>query len=432
MITPASFEVYPSILRGTVIIPSSKSHTLRAIYFAALAQGTSRIEQYLLSPDTMAMIEAVRLLGVQVKIDETSLEICGCGGKPQPPKDVIQCGNSGQVLRFIGALAGLMPHPTLLTGDASIREKRPVKPLLEGLTQLGAMAVSSLDNGYAPLLIKGPLTRTTARIDGEDSQPVSGLLMAGAFAPHPIELHVNNPGEKPWIDLTLHWFKKLGIPFHCSDYTYYRMEGNAVVKNFTYQVPGDFSSAAFPIAAAILTNSELTLQNIDMDDCQGDKAIIPLLEKMGVRFVIDASRHTLTVKAGSKLKGMRIDINDFVDALPILAVIGCFAEGQTEIVNAAIARHKESDRIHSIAKELKKMGANIEEKPDGLVIQGSTLKGAELNTYHDHRMAMALTIAAFAAKTASKIIDVKCIAKTYPSFYEDFKALGANIRGVGC
>lgn len=427
MIFPGNFKVHPSFLKGTVRVPSSKSHTLRAIFFAALAQGTSHIKEFLPSPDTLAMIEAVRLLGVEVKIDKSLLVINGCSGKPVPPKDVIQCGNSGQVLRFIGALAGLMPHYILLTGDASIRERRPVKPLLEGLTQLGATAFSVLGNGYAPLLIKGPFTETTARVDGEDSQPISGLLMAGAFAPHSIELHVDNPGEKPWIDLTLNWFRRMKIPYKCVDYKYYRMEGNAQVKGFTYHVPGDFSTAAFPIAAAIITNSELTIKNIDMSDCQGDKALIPLLQTMGARFNYEKNTHTLNVKAGSKLKGTRIDINDFVDALPILAVLACFAEGRTEIFNGAIARHKESDRIYSITRELKKMGADIEEKPDGLVIQGSTLKGAELNTYHDHRLAMALTVAALGAKTPSHVIDVKCIAKTYPSFYEDFTALGAII-----
>jgi 3-phosphoshikimate 1-carboxyvinyltransferase len=423
-----SFNVQPSFLAGNLTVPPSKSHTLRAIFFAALAKGTSYIEHFLHSPDTTAMIEAVRLFGAEVTIHENGLEICGFSGKPKPPGDVIQCGNSGQVLRFIGALAGLLPYYTILTGDPSIRQNRPIQPLLEGLNQLGAFAVSSLDNGYAPVIIKGPLTKPNAMVDGEDSQPISGLLMAGAFAPYPIELHVKNPGEKPWIDLTLHWFQKLGIPYQCSDYSYYRMEGNAQVNGFTYRVPGDFSTAAFPIAAALITNSQLTLHNLHMNDCQGDKALIPLLQKMGARFVMDEKKHTLTVQSGTKLQGIKVDINDFVDALPILAVLGCFAEGRTEIFNAAIARKKESDRIHLMAKELKKMGARIEEKPDGLVIDNAQLCGAELNTYHDHRLALALTTAAFAAKTPSKILGVECIAKTYLRFYEDFKAIGARIE----
>ena len=419
------YRINPSKLHGALSVPTSKSHSLRAILFAALAKGTSKIAHYLPSPDADAMIAAVRMLGAEVKVIGNHLEIRGVAGKPHTADDVIQCGNSGQVLRFVGALAGLMLTYTIFTGDASIRHNRPVKPLLDGLTQLGAFATSSRGDGYAPILIKGPLTHSSAKIEGQDSQPVSALLIAGAFAPHPIEIHVIHPGEKPWIDLTLHWFDRLKIRYQRKEYSYYRMEGNSYIEAFSYEVPGDFSTAAFPIAAALITNSELTLHNIDMNDVQGDKAIIPILQKMGARFAIDGK--TLTVQKGSHLKGMRIDINDFIDALPILAVIGCFAEGQTEIVNAAIARAKESDRITAIATELKKMGARIEEKPDGLIIHHSTLHGAELNTYHDHRLVLALSVAALAASSPSTIHGVACAAKTYPTFYDDFRAIGANI-----
>jgi 3-phosphoshikimate 1-carboxyvinyltransferase len=424
----ADLTIEPSQLKGSLIIPSSKSHTLRAILFTALADGISRIEHYLPSPDSMSMIQAVRLLGAQVEIESQALKIKGFAGKPQTPDDVIQCGNSGQVLRFIGALAGLIPQYTILTGDASIRHNRPVKPLLDGLRQLGAFALSSRGDDYAPILIRGPFTQKLAKLNGQDSQPVSGLLIAGAFAPYPIEIVVTEPGEKPWIDLTLDWFTKLGIPFQADSYTHYRMNGLAHINGFSYKVPGDFSSAAFPIAAALLTHSPLTLHNIDMDDIQGDKAIIPTLQQMGAIFEIDKKKRTLAIAAEQRLKGIRIDINDFVDALPIMAVIGCFAKGRTEITNAAIARKKESDRIASIACELKKMGASIEEQPDGLIIHESKLHGADLNTYHDHRVALSLTVAALAAQSPSTIHGVECVTKTYPTFYDDLQTLGARIR----
>jgi len=424
----ADISIEPSQLKGSLIIPSSKSHTLRAILFAALADGTSRIEQFLPSPDSLSMVEAVRLLGARVEIQSHDLKIHGFAGTAKVPDDVIQCGNSGQVLRFVGALAGLIPQYTILTGDASIRHNRPAFPLLDGLNQLGAFAASSRGDGYAPIVIKGPFTKKKAAITGQDSQPVSGLLIAAAFAQHPIELEIDNPGEKPWIDLTLDWFKKLAIPYEASHYTHYRMNGSAHIHGFTYKVPGDFSSAAFPIAAALATQSTLTLHNIDMDDIQGDKAIIPTLHQMGAKIHIDKKNRTLTVEKGYRLRGIRVDINDFIDALPILAVIGCFAEGNTEIVNAAIARKKESDRIASIAHELKKMGAAIEEKSDGLIIHESKLHGADLNTYHDHRLALSLTVAALAAESPSIIHGVECTAKTYPTFYDDIEALGARIK----
>lgn len=421
------FNIKPSVLSGNLTVPPSKSHTIRAILFAALAKGTSYIENFLQSPDTQAMITAVRLLGAQVDVYSNSLKIRGCAGKIRSFQDVIQCGNSGQVLRFIGALSGLVPYYTVLTGDASIRGQRPIQPLIDGLTQLGAFAVSSLDNGYAPLIIKGPLRNSIAYVDGEDSQPISGLLMAAAFASHPIELYVSNPGEKPWIDLTLSWFEKFGIPYQRKDYSYYRLEGHSQIDAFSYYVPGDFSTAAFPIVAALVTGSELKLHGLDMQDCQGDKAIIPLLEKMGGSFEIDHQNKTITTLAGAHLQGIRVDINDFVDALPILAVLGCFAQGCTEITNASIARKKETDRIHLIVKELKKMGACIQEREDGLIVEKSALNGANLEAHQDHRLGLALTMAALAAKSPSKISGAECIAKTYPCFDEDFTSIGALI-----
>lgn len=423
-----ALQIEPSKLQGNLTLPPSKSHTLRAILFASLAEGISQIDHFLPSPDTTAMIEAVRLLGATVQIKEHSLFIRGFAGKPKAPSQEINCGNSGLVLRLIGALAALIPHKTILAGDASIRSSRPVKPLLNGLLQLGASATSLLHNDQAPIQIEGPFTKNSATIDGEDSQPVSGLLIAAAFAPHPTEIHVTNPGEKPWIDLTLHWLKKVGILYQMKDHTYYRLEGSSQIKAFYYSVPGDFSTAAFPIAAALLTHSKITIHNVDMDDIQGDKAIIPLLEKMGASFLIE--NKTLTVQKSDQLMGMKIDINHCIDALPILAVIGCFAKGTTEIVNGAIARKKESDRISCIVKELKKMGAHIEEKPDGLIVHTSQLQGTTLHSHHDHRLALSLSVAALAATNSSKIEQTECIAKTYPNFCKAFQTLGAKIYGL--
>jgi 3-phosphoshikimate 1-carboxyvinyltransferase len=333
-------------------------------------------------------------------------------------------------LRFVGALAALSPTYTILTGDTSIRHNRPVKPLLDGLNQLGAFAASSRLDGYAPIIVRGPLKSGTAFLAGEDSQPVSGLLIAGAFAKVPIEIKVANPGEKPWINLTLDWFDRLKIRYKNEKFEHYQMMGGSSIQGFEYTVPGDFSSAAFPLAAAILTQSEVLLKNVDLDDPQGDKAIVHVLQKMGARLEIDKTKKTIAVRKGSILKGMKIDVNDFIDAVPILAVVGCFADGETEIVNAAIARKKESDRIHCIAHELKKMGADIEERPDGLLIRPALLHGAHLETYHDHRLVLSLSVAAMAANGESSLVGVECAAKTYPSFYEDFRVLGARIEAL--
>lgn len=415
-------KIKPGKLHGEIAIPSSKSHTIRSLLFALMAKGKSSIRFPLPSPDTFAMLDAIRHLGAKIDMEQETLFVEGVAGKLHPAEDVIQCGNSGQVLRFIGALAALSPSYTILTGDLSIRHNRPVAPLLDALNQLGGSAVSSRLDGYAPIIVRGPVKGGKATVAGEDSQPVSGLLILGAFVP--LELHVTNPGEKPWVALTLNWFDRLGIPYENHHFERYKMKGGSHLQAFHYTVPGDFSSAAFPLAAALVTHSEIILDNIDLKDVQGDKAIIPAFESMGARFESHGSQ--LSVKKTQTLKGTRIDINDFIDALPILAVVGCFAQGKTEIVNAAIARKKESDRIHCIATELKKMGADIEERPDGLIVRPAQLHGSpDLQSHHDHRMAMALSVAALGAHGESSIRGIECVGKSYPTFFHDLTQLGA-------
>jgi len=397
---------------------------MRAILFATLAGGRSRISSYLSSPDTDAMIKACRTVGATIEMTPEALEI---EGGLKPAEDVIDAGNSGQVLRFIGAIAALTSGYTVITGDHSIRHSRPVQPLLDGLTQLGAFAVSSRGDGFAPIVVKGPLRGGTALISGEDSQPVSGLLIAAAFAPEQSEIFVANPGEKPWVALTLSWFDRLGISYTNDDFEKYTLQGNGAIEGFSYAVPGDVSSAAYPIAAAVLTNSELLLTNIDMDDVQGDKELIFQLQRMGAKIDIDRGKREIRVRKGSALSGAKIDVNGYIDSVTLLAVVGCFAEGATELTGAKIARSKECDRIASIVGELRKMGANIHEKEDGLVVERSQLRGARLSSCADHRMALALSVAALCAQGESCIDGAECVSKSYAAFFEQLKNAGASI-----
>lgn len=424
------YKVAASSLKGSVSVPSSKSHTIRALLFGLMGRGVTHIYHPLPSPDTDAMVSALQEFGAKVSLLPDQIEIEGIAGKIRAVENVIQSGNSGQVLRFMGALAALSPTYTILTGDHSIRHNRPVKPLLDALKQLGAFAVSSRLDDCAPIIVKGPIQPGKATLSGEDSQPVSALLMAASFLSGITDLYVTSPGEKPWIALTLSWLDRLGIKYENENFTHYRLFGNASYNGFTYTVPGDFSSAAFPIAAALITRSEITLQNIDMDDVQGDKKLIEVLIAMGAKMEWDPYHKTLAVKKGGLLKGQEIDVNDFIDALPILAVIACYAEGTTKIVNASIARKKESDRIHSMAKELKKMGAQIEEREEGLIISSSALHGAHLESHSDHRIAMSLAIAALGAEGGSLIEGVGCVTKSYPTFARAFQQLGAHFEAI--
>lgn len=422
------YRIEKSKLHGETGIPPSKSQSLRAILFGAFGKGKSTIYDPLPSPDTHAMIEACRILGAKVDIVGNSLEIQGLDGVVKYAQNVIDAGNSGLVLRFCAAVGALASHPVVITGDASIRSQRPMKSLLSGLQQLGVSALSMRGDGYAPVIIQGPFKAGSARICGADSQPVSALLIAAAFSPGPVELSVSDPGEKPWVGLTLHWFDRLGIPYQNHNFETYRLPGQARYEGFEYTVPGDFSSAAFPIAAALITRSAITIRNVDWLDPQGDKRLIDVFKSMGAHIEIDEESHTLRVMKGEGLVGVKVDINDFIDSITILAVVACFAEGETHIYNAAIAKQKECNRIHCIAAELRKMGADITETEDGLIIKKSVLHGADLNSYHDHRMALSLAVAAMGAQGASSIGPVECVDKTFSTFVRDFKVLGANIE----
>jgi len=420
-----------STLQGALRIPPSKSQTLRALLFGALARGKTTVRQFLPSPDAFAMIQACTSLGARFTQEGSTVSIDGTGGCFFPSSNVLDAGNSGIVLRFMTALTALGTTPFLITGDKSITTQRPMGPLLEALVQLGVSARSIAGNGFAPIEVQGPMTHGQAFVQGADSQPVSALLIAGAFGRHPLSIEVINPGEKPWVAMTLHWFDLLKISYKRDGFTQFTVYGNSQVPGFEYTVPGDFSSAAFPIAAALVTHSSLTLYNLDMDDCQGDKQIIKVLSRMGALIEYDITTKSLTVKEGSFLRGIEIDINDFIDAITILAVVACFAEGETRIINAAVAKQKECDRIACIVSELKKMGADISSTEDGLIIKKSRLVGARVSSYSDHRMAMSLAVAALTAEEETWIDDVACVSKTYPEFFEDFKKLGAKIEVKG-
>ncbi len=421
----SSLRVKPSSLCGVIHVPPSKSHTLRALVFALMAHGSTEIHNFLASPDTDAMIQAVTQLGARVERKENVVHVQGTSGNLIPPKEPIDAGNSGLVLRLIGALSGLLSTATVLTGDASITTRRPLQPLLDGLNQLGASCVSLQGSGYAPARIQGPIKAGHVSISGVDSQPVSALLIATSFLEGETQVFVTNPGEKPWIDLTLSWLDRLKISYRRNGYAHYTLSGKARLAGFSYAVPADFSSAAYPIAAALIAGGEIRVQNLDFSDAQGDKAFIEMLQNLGAK--IEMTKNELIVKK-SVIRGGKLDVNSTIDMLPLWASLGCFAQDPIEVVGGAIARKKESDRISAIIQELKKMGAHIEERPDGFIVFPSKLRGAKLFSHQDHRIALSLAVAALGADGASEIEQADCTRKTYPNFVEQFRALGAHLE----
>jgi 3-phosphoshikimate 1-carboxyvinyltransferase len=399
-------------LSGSVLAPPSKSHTHRALILASLAAGTSTIENHLTSDDIRATIEACRKIGAQVETGQV-LKVTGVGGKLQTPSSEIDVRNSGTTMRFMTVVAALCDGTTKLTGDASIRS-RPIGPLLRSLTELGAKGAASVkNNGCPPVSITGKMTGGKTCIDGESSQFLSGLLISCPLAEGDCEISVTDLNSRPYAKMTLEHLERAGAKVRNEELRTFYVSGGQSFKSFQYKIPGDYSSAAFLIVAAKITGSTIKVFGLDQNDTQGDKAIITILGLM---------------RSGNK---RWIDLRDTPDLLPVSAVLGCFSDGMTVLKNVPHARSKESDRISSICSELKKMGADIEEAPDGLIVRGSNLKGAKLDGHKDHRIVMALTVAALNAEGKSIINDADTLSTSYPQFVADLVGLGANIKVVG-
>lgn len=419
-------------LRGEVLVPANKSHSFRALLLAGLARGESTIHRPALSADWHRGVRALRLLGAQVEqADEHTWRVQGVAGQPRTPDDVIDCGNSGIIFRFFTAAAALAPGYTVLTGDESIRTIRPIAPLLEGLNQLGAYAVSTRGDNHAPVIVRGPVTGGAARIAGADSQFVSALLIAAAAAGVHATVDVIDAGEKPWVALTLDWLARLGVHVTHRDFEHYAIaarEASAAWAGFDYTVPADWSAALYPLVAALVTpGSEVTVAGVDVSDPQPDRLVLDVLRDMGGDIRVHGDRVTAR---SSTLAGRRIDCNDFIDQFMLLAVVGCLAQGETELVNAQIARHKECDRIAAMAAALTAMGANTVERPDGLLLRHATLRGADLDSHADHRMVMTLSVAALAADGDTTIRRAECVEKTFADFPAAMRSLGAAIDAI--
>ncbi|MCP4375759.1 MAG: 3-phosphoshikimate 1-carboxyvinyltransferase, partial [bacterium] len=405
-----------------------KSHSFRALIMAALAEGTSHITAPAVSSDWMRGTEAMEMFGADIRPKADKVwEIIGTGGQLKTPTDIVDCGNSGIIMRFFTAIAACCPGYTILSGDHSIRHIRPCQPLIDALNQLGAWAISSKGDGHAPIVVRGTIRGGKAEIDGMDSQPVSALLLAAALGNAPSEINVNNPGEKPWVGVTLEWLRRCGVEFSNENFQRYCVRGNNKWNGFDVQIPLDWSAALYPIVAGILCpSSAVTIAGMDANDCQGDKAVVDVLQKMGAD--IQLNDDGKIVARTSCLKGIEIDCNDFVDQFMLLAVVGACAEGETVLTNAEICRHKECDRITETCNALKNMGADVEERPDGLIIRKSHLRGAIIDSHSDHRMVMTMTLAAMMAEGQTRISDIDCVKKTFPGFVDQMGSIGCDIQ----
>ncbi|RLG33974.1 3-phosphoshikimate 1-carboxyvinyltransferase [Methanosarcinales archaeon] len=426
-----------SKIKGGIIAPPSKSYTHRAIAIASLGK-KSDIFYPLISEDTTATLNAAKCLGAVVEYDEKSRKIMieGTEGKPRTPEDVINAANSGTTLRFFTAISSLCDGATVLTGDSSLR-KRPNSPLLVALNDLGSEAFSTKGDGTAPIVVKGRLKGGETALDASvSSQFISALLIACPLAEKNSHIVARNLTSVPYMIMTAEILEKAGVevPFsrvHDSHYSF-QVEGGKRYELREFTVPGDFSSSSYLLAAAALTDSELKVSNL-FPSAQGDSRIVGILNDVGADIRWDEERGIVEVKGakGTGLMGIRVNMRENPDLVPTIAVIGAVAEGPTEITGVAHLRYKETDRLRFLTEELRRMGARIEEKEEGLLIEGSKgreLKAAKVHSHGDHRLAMALSIAALSASGETVIEGAECAKVSYPSFFEDIRNLGADIK----
>lgn len=414
-------------LQGQIILPPNKSHSFRALIFASLANGISKIHEPKESADWNRGIKAMEMFGAQIDKKNNTYIIKGTGSKLKIPDNIIDCGNSGIVLRFLMGVASCCDGYSIFTGDDSIRHSRPAGPIVEGLNQLGAFAVCTKNDNHAPVIVRGKMKGGKTTVEGSDSQTVSGLLIGCSMAKASSEIIVKNAGEKPWVGVTLSWLDRVGIKYENigGTFDHFKLPGKSRIKPFEFTVPKDWSAATYPIVAAlIIPQSKIVLQGLDPQDVQGDKKTIEVLKKMGANIVVSDKK---VVAQYSKLHGLDIDCNPFIDQFMILAVAASYAEGRTKLYNAEICRNKECDRISAMYTGLKKIGVDVVEQKDGLIINGGKpLKGTVIDGKKDHRIVMSYAIAALNAEGETIISDSESIEKSFDSFIPQMIQCDAN------
>lgn len=414
--------VKTSNLKGKVSIPSSKSVCHRAVICAGLSEGISNIDNVVFSQDIEATCEAMKSLGVNIEKQASSIKIKGTQ-ELEIINNNIDCNESGSTLRFLIPLAATTGKGVTFEGKGNL-EERPLGPYYK-IFDIQKINYKNIQ-GKLPLTIEGKLKPSEYEINGSiSSQFISGLLFALPLLDGDSKIIVTTELEsKPYVDLTIDMLKSFCVHVENNDYKEFIIKGNQKYTSVDYKVEGDFSQAAFWLTAGIL-GANVVCEGLNMKSLQGDKAILQIIKDMGGEICIEGDN----IKAiPSKTKGTIIDASQFPDLVPTLTVLGALSEGTTEIINATRLRIKESDRLSAICLELNKIGADITEKADGLIIRGrKSLKGGTVHSWNDHRIAMALAVASIKCKEPVIIKDAHCVKKSYPDFWKHFRKLGGNI-----
>lgn len=423
-------RVNKSSLNGSIRVPGSKSHTIRAVLMAAMAEGTSVIEHPLTSLDCQSAMTAAEAFGAETSMGDGVWTVTGHGSRLKTPENYVDCGNSGSTAYFTASMAALADGYTCLTGDQQIR-KRPIRPVLDAVVQLGGEAFTTRrDVDACPAVIGGRMKGGTVHFKKSLSQFVSSIMLVAPLLEHDTEIYNEDPLEKPYLQITIDWLNRFGVRLleNSGDYSYFKIPGNQTYHGIRTQIPSDWSAVAFPLVAAVITPSEVVIEGVDFLDSQGDKMVADHLRDMGADIVKDQEGKRLIIHGGKTLKGgTTIDLSDIPDSLPALSVAALFAEHDTTFTGLAHIRLKETDRVAVMEEELKKTGAQIETGSDFMVVHGGgTVRGARVNSHGDHRIAMALAVCGLAAEGTMTVDGGECAAVSFPTFFEGMKGLGAD------
>ena len=439
-------------IKGIVKAPPSKSYTHRALLVACLAEGESHLRDPLYSADTMATLEACKALGCNIEIQDNLCTVNGTAGDLKIPEDILDLKNSGTTLRFLTTMASLTPGCTVLTGDASLRG-RPMKDLLDSLNKLGVKAYSTRNNGLAPMVIKNGFCGGKTEIKGDvSSQYISSILLSAPYAQNPVDLSVvGDFKSRPYVEMTLDIMEKFGVncqqkpenQFHIDKQSYHSKD---------YTIEGDYSSASYLLSAAAILDGEITVKNLFRDSKQGDKIILDILKEMGAEIIVKEDQVTVKgtvdsnlrdvvpnkgnntplnkfTKSGnvtSDLQGIHVNLENSPDLLPTVAALAAVAHGTSHITGVEHARFKETDRVHTMALELTKLGVNVTEERDGLIIQGGA-HGGVVESHDDHRLVMALTLVGLLTG-GLRIKGASAHKVSFPNFPQVMVGLGCPIK----
>ena len=419
-------KVEKSKIKGEINCPSNKSYTHRGIFLASLAGNNSKVENVLLSADTKATIEACKKFGAVIEVNDSDI-IVKKSIKIGINVPEINTENSGTTIRIAIGIASLFSEEIILTGDASL-QKRPMQPLLDALSSIGAKCSST--NGNPPIKIKGSIMGGDIRIPGNlSSQFISSLLISAPLTKNGINLTIEGDlVSKPYLDATIATMRKFGVSVKTLiPYKKYNIVPQ-IYKNSTFSVPIDFSSLALLLSCTVLNGEDVVIKGSMGNLPQGDEAFIDFLEQLGVSVTINDNE--IKIKSPEKLKGGKFDLRNSPDLLPPLAILSLISSKPIEIVNVKHARLKETDRIAILARELPKIGIKVDEKEDGLILESSdSLMGAKLDSENDHRLFMAFCIAGTYIGNCI-VTDSKSVEVSYPNFIEEMNRLGAKIERI--